>query len=296
MHSPFWFFTFLFYIMESTEVVSIASPANNSPCHETGHPLDLTTESLAFAFGHYTDRHSTQREEGGPADLADEEVGSDGFMGASWQYDMARQSVDPELAHAFGSHDDGDRSGEETTSKVRKPFHKWMKTLQRRAARRQEMVSTEDDLLSPFHHRQSSSESSLGFVKTARPASVSLLGTSLFTRSRRTTLLSSRGHSRTDRSSRASISGLRLSEDSNYLERPVTMDPVIMERSLQRRRILEELISTEEGYIRDVRFLMNVSFWASLSAVSLATTLGDLLTGCRCTSPCLHHFQTCPRV
>ncbi|KAL2017916.1 hypothetical protein VTK56DRAFT_1572 [Thermocarpiscus australiensis] len=36
------------------------------------------------------------------------------------------------------------------------------------------------------------------------------------------------------------------------------MDPAVMERSLQRRRILEELISTEEGYIGDVRFLMNV--------------------------------------
>ena len=38
----------------------------------------------------------------------------------------------------------------------------------------------------------------------------------------------------------------------------MTLDPAIMERSLQRRRILEELISTEESYIGDVRFLMNV--------------------------------------
>jgi hypothetical protein len=36
------------------------------------------------------------------------------------------------------------------------------------------------------------------------------------------------------------------------------MDPATIERSLQRRRILEELISTEESYIGDVRFLMNV--------------------------------------
>jgi hypothetical protein len=36
------------------------------------------------------------------------------------------------------------------------------------------------------------------------------------------------------------------------------MDQAVGERSLQRRRILEELIETEESYIGDVRFLMNV--------------------------------------
>ncbi|KAG7132266.1 hypothetical protein HYQ45_009287 [Verticillium longisporum] len=43
------------------------------------------------------------------------------------------------------------------------------------------------------------------------------------------------------------------------------------ERSLQRRRILEELISTEEGYIGDVRFLMNVyvTLLASLPTLPL---------------------------
>ncbi|ROT40036.1 Dbl homology domain-containing protein [Sodiomyces alkalinus F11] len=35
-------------------------------------------------------------------------------------------------------------------------------------------------------------------------------------------------------------------------------DRAAIQRALQRRRILEELISTEEGYIGDVRFLMNV--------------------------------------
>jgi hypothetical protein len=36
------------------------------------------------------------------------------------------------------------------------------------------------------------------------------------------------------------------------------VDQAVTERSLQRRRILEELIETEESYIGDVRFLMNV--------------------------------------
>lgn len=152
----------------------------------------------------------------------------------------------------------------------KKPFHKWMKTLQKRAAAcrhrvtgsdgdaAQDTISYDGAHESPSQRRRSSSNSSLAFVTAAKTASISLIGTSLFTRSRRTTLLSSRGHSRTDRSSRASVSGARLSEDSTCIDRSFILDPVVTERSLQRRRVLEELISTEEGYIGDVRFLINV--------------------------------------
>jgi hypothetical protein len=37
------------------------------------------------------------------------------------------------------------------------------------------------------------------------------------------------------------------------------MDEAVNARSIQRRQVLEEIISTEEGYIADVKFLMNVS-------------------------------------
>jgi hypothetical protein len=77
------------------------------------------------------------------------------------------------------------------------------------------------------------------------------------TRSRKTTIRSSRGP-RTERSRTASISGPRISEDSCCPERQPPLDPAVAKRALQRRRILEELISTEENYIGDVRFLMNV--------------------------------------
>ena len=56
------------------------------------------------------------------------------------------------------------------------------------------------------------------------------------------------------------MNGVRLSEDVTHQERPSLADPAITDRSLQRRRILEELITTEESYIGDVRFLMNVRF------------------------------------
>ncbi|KAM7223202.1 hypothetical protein V8F06_001415 [Rhypophila decipiens] len=161
-----------------------------------------------------------------------------------------------------------------TTARPSKPFHKWMKTLHKRSVRRQGLPwwDTEDTPYSmqldgsesrtglSFHRRNSSSGSSFGFVTAVKSASISLTTASVLSRSRsrRHTLRSSRGHSKADRSSRASVTAARFSEDSHCSERPTLVDPVVMERSLQRRRILEELISTEESYIRDVRFLINV--------------------------------------
>ncbi|KAF4334632.1 hypothetical protein FBEOM_11520 [Fusarium beomiforme] len=66
----------------------------------------------------------------------------------------------------------------------------------------------------------------------------------------------SRCRSRTERSSRASLSAPRVSEDSVPFEK-ARVDVAALQRSLRRRQILEELISTEEGYIGDVRFLVH---------------------------------------
>ncbi|KAI0125898.1 hypothetical protein BJ170DRAFT_453118 [Xylariales sp. AK1849] len=150
--------------------------------------------------------------------------------------------------------------------RVVKPFHKWMKTLQRRARQPKHRDSERfqepfpefsfpEDAMSCSGHRKSSSESSMGYVAGVRSASISLAG-SVMARSRRNTARSSH-HAKTDHSSRASISIGRRSEDSVRLERNV-VDPAVTERLLQRRRILEELISTEESYIGDIKFLMNV--------------------------------------
>lgn len=158
---------------------------------------------------------------------------------------------------------------EEPLHRDRGPFRKWMRTLHRRAEHRRRGLSADagfpwelhDDsnVAQPFrrkHRRKSSSDSSFGFVAAVKSASLSLTSVSVTARSRRNTGLS-RGYSR---SSRTSMNGGRLSEDSCYPERSTVMDPVAMERSLQRRRILEELINTEEGYIGDIRALMNVSW------------------------------------
>ncbi|KAK4199154.1 hypothetical protein QBC40DRAFT_349731 [Triangularia verruculosa] len=169
-------------------------------------------------------------------------------------------------------------------SKPTKPFQKWIKTLHKRALRRQELfdggnstpccVDMEErgSMTWDSGHYRHSSDSSFNFVSAVKSASISLTNVSVLTRSRKNTIRSSRGHSRTDRSSRASVSGARLSEDSFCQERQVVMDPAVIERSLQRRRILEELISTEESYIGDVRFLMNVyvTILASLPTLPVA--------------------------
>jgi hypothetical protein len=150
------------------------------------------------------------------------------------------------------------------------PFNKWMKNLQRRATGRRKTVSCdlggsalERELFDSQSfqrrsaHKKSSSGSSSGFVTAVKSASVSLASISIAPRSRRTGV-SSR-HQRTDRSSKDSNVG-RLSEDSSYIARGIVIDQAVGNRLLQRRRVLEEIISTEESYVADVKFLMNVCF------------------------------------
>lgn len=154
-----------------------------------------------------------------------------------------------------------------------KPFQRWVKSLHRRANNRSRRLRgscdgplcdrfNDDDPYSllPSHvHTKSSSGSSFAFVSAVKSASIGLASISTRTKSRLGTM-HSRDRSRTDRSSRLSVPPPRFSEDSvtnSELVPPV--DPAAVQRSLQRRSILEELIMTEEGYIGDVRFLMNVS-------------------------------------
>ncbi|KAL7927474.1 hypothetical protein ACQKWADRAFT_4522 [Trichoderma austrokoningii] len=147
------------------------------------------------------------------------------------------------------------------------PFHKWMRTIHRRARHRSTLSDGSLDSQRPrleptptwkrSHHRQSSSGSSFAFVSAVRSASASLASVSAVARSRKNGARS-QGFSVTERSSRASMTGPRASEDSSFLEGHSLADLAAIERSLQRRKVLEELISTEESYIGDVRFLMNV--------------------------------------
>lgn len=150
-----------------------------------------------------------------------------------------------------------------------RPFNKWMRSLQRRATERRKTVSCDMTSSALEHelfetpstrrrsaHKKSSSGSSFGFVTAVKSASISLASFSVAPHSKKTGV-SSR-HQRTDRSSKASNVG-RLSEDSSYLASGAVIDQAVTSRLLQRRKVLEEIITTEEGYLADIKFLINVS-------------------------------------
>ncbi|KAI7768002.1 hypothetical protein LZL87_001876 [Fusarium oxysporum] len=107
----------------------------------------------------------------------------------------------------------------------------------------------------PLSRGLSSSGSSLGFIEAVQSASISIASASAISRSRRHHRLS-HCRSRTERSSRASLSAPRFSEDSIPFEK-VNIDVAAIQRSLRRRQIIEELINTEESYIGDIRFLIH---------------------------------------
>lgn len=153
----------------------------------------------------------------------------------------------------------------------RPPFEKWVRSFNRKATLRHrransvvgtgvsnsDLHSLESKNCTRHRLRKSASGSSLGFVTAVKSASISLASFSITAKSR------NRGHSsrhqKTDRSSRASNIDPRTSEDSAYATRGIANDVAVTNRSIRRRRVLEEIISTEEGYFGDVKFLMNVS-------------------------------------
>jgi hypothetical protein len=149
------------------------------------------------------------------------------------------------------------------------PFNKWIRNLHRRATQRRETANCDIDNsgcegeLFRFpnqqlrsRHKKSSSGSSSAFVTAVKSASISIASFSIAPRSRKTE--ASSRHLRTDRSSKTSNVG-RLSEDSSYIARGIIIDQAVTNRLLQRRHVLEEIITTEESYVADVKFLMNVN-------------------------------------
>lgn len=176
-----------------------------------------------------------------------------------------------------------------------RPFHKWIKNLHRRAhhpsvessaTEQYPECSFEGDFIRINGHRKSSSGSSFGFVAAVRSATVSLASASVRTHQRRHPARSSI-HTRTDHSSRGSFSAQRVSEDSMCFERSSHTDPAVTERLLQRRRILEELITTEESYIGDIRFLMNVRLVCH--SIIIATDIAKVYVTILASLPTLQH-------
>lgn len=151
--------------------------------------------------------------------------------------------------------------------KTRSTIQRWMGSLQKRTRQRSIEDATYGNRILPWvwaleegtrssksissTHRKSSSDSSFRFVSAVRSASTS------FAESRTETALS-QCQSQVD----FEVEALKVPgpsfDDDNSASSPRKVDCGSIERALQRRKILHELIYTEKSYLGDIRFLLNV--------------------------------------
>jgi hypothetical protein len=129
------------------------------------------------------------------------------------------------------------------------PFKRWLRTLKQRHR-------ALDDDLAPLSRleKSPSSTSSVAFISAVRTASVTIASFSVHPRSRRSAQTSylRHGGSQADMRYRSSFDG------EDVPESPL-IDDGTWSRSVRRHRIVEEIVSSEESYVRDLRTLINVS-------------------------------------
>lgn len=150
------------------------------------------------------------------------------------------------------------------------PFRRWLSTLRRRHAQRQRDSNvdacltavdslTEQDACA-WHNDPSrmaarrmseSVSSSMGCVVTLQSASMTLASTSIAPRSDVVPVAGRNFR-------RSTFSEIRRSGESHRGLLGPVVDESAWLRSLQRRKIIEELISSEESYIADLKVLINV--------------------------------------
>lgn len=152
------------------------------------------------------------------------------------------------------------------------PFRRWMSTLRRRHAhRRKEHTAgtpglpfdtvdhnadmTSSRLLSgPMSRTSESMSSSMGCVTAIKSASITIAGTSIAPRSD-AGFQSKRYGNRSSHYSEARKSG-----ESNQGALCSIIDESAWLRSLQRRKVIEELVASEESYVADLKVLINDYF------------------------------------
>jgi hypothetical protein len=153
------------------------------------------------------------------------------------------------------------------------PFRRWISVLRRRhIQRRREYVL--DDMQTPFdaananstlhslrpqqqsHTRRTSDSmsSSMGCVTVVKSASITIASTSIAPRSDAGAYGKTRLGNRSSNHSEA-----RRSIESHRGALGPIIDEGAWLRSLQRRKIVEELVASEESYIADLKVLINVS-------------------------------------
>jgi hypothetical protein len=156
------------------------------------------------------------------------------------------------------------------------PFRRWMSTLRRRHLQRRKkpemsLKDTDEDLsvntslskaTDSMQRKPESVTSSMGFVTTVKSTSITIGSASIDPAFERGP------QSKTRLGNRSSNTEARRSIDSHRGGLGPVIDESAWLRSLQRRKIVEELIASEEGYIADLKVLINVSEVTSHDRVS----------------------------
>jgi hypothetical protein len=201
----------------------------------------------------------------------------DSHTGESELFDLYEAIHVPLPTGQFSNHTDNEPPGElELTPPIKavisQPFGRWLSTLRRRhIQRRNDQISgavrlsfdnapgERDGLLRPprpqdsLRRNSESMSSSMGCITTVRSASMTIGSTSIAPRSEN----GFHGKSRIGNRS-SHYSDARRSLDSHRGPLGPVIDESAWLRSLQRRKVVEELIASEEGYISDLKVLINV--------------------------------------
>ena len=141
------------------------------------------------------------------------------------------------------------------------PFKRWLRTLKRRH-RALDDDEYQLDHFAPLSRleKSPSSASSVAFIGAVRTASVTIASFSVHPRSRRSAETSYLRHGGSQADMR-----YRSSFDGEYVPASPLIDDGTWSRSVRRHRIVEEIVSSEESYVRDLKTLVNVSvealFW-----------------------------------
>jgi hypothetical protein len=171
------------------------------------------------------------------------------------------------------SHNDKPENTPVVIASNQQPFRRWMSTLRRRHVQRRkdnfldaprwsvDLIEGEAAMLAPIkilpeslRRRSGSFSSSLACVTAMKSASITVASASIAPRSDAGGF---QGKARTGHRS-SGFSDARRSTDSHTVALAPIIDESAWLRSLQRRKIVEELISSEEIYIADLKVLINV--------------------------------------
>ncbi|KAF2668519.1 hypothetical protein BT63DRAFT_456161 [Microthyrium microscopicum] len=256
-------------------------PSNLTPRHPTAFTIDDTLipndtpdsegeDQLTVLHLSNPDTSSTSSEPAPSIELEDASSSSVDLLGVGEEAGHSSRPTTPQQA---GSDDDGTSAlDDEVKEGQTSPFKRWLRVLRKRNQPQAPLHAPEqrwvlDDfnnganqplrkqILSPRRHRKTpSSVSSVAIVAAVKTASITLASFSMYPKSKRSHQTS---YLRRETSSQ-NVTPTRGSLDSISAAAGPVMDDGTWTRSVQRQRIVEEIVSSEESYIRDMRTLIDV--------------------------------------